>query len=720
MSEIINLSRRVFLKTGVLIGGGLVLGVTLPTQRKRVYGATGPEAPYTPKAFVRIGTDGVVTVIVNKSEMGQGVYTSLPMLVAEELECDWSKIRVEGAPVDPVYNHTVFGIQVTGGSTSVATEWERMRKVGAAAREMLLGAAADTWKVPKKTCRAQNGVVYHGSKKLSYGQLAKKAASMPVPRKVSLKDPSAFKIIGKPTRRLDTPEKVDGKAIFGMDVTVTGTLVAVIARCPVFGGKVKGFNGEKAKLIPGVRDIVQIESGIAVVADNFWSAHKGRNALEIAWDEGPLAGLSTAGMRKEYADLVKTPGTTAKKAGDPENAMNTAAKKLTAEYEVPFLAHAAMEPLNCLVDLRATGCEIWTGTQFQTVDRDTAAQVAGLKPEAVKIHTTFLGGGFGRRGNPRSDFVRQSVQVAKAVKKPVKVIWTREDDMKAGYYRPMWYDRISGGLDGSGNLIAWRHTIAGQSIIAGTPFENAMIKDGVDEASVEGARDIPYDIPNFLVDLHSPRTGVPVLWWRSVGHSHTAFVVESFMDEMAHAAGKDPYEFRRGLLSKHPRHRAVLELAASKAQWGTRLARGRSRGIAVHESFGSFVAQVAEVSVSPAGNVRVHRVVCAVDCGRAVNPSTIEAQIESAVVFGLSAALHGAITFKDGRVEQGNFNDYPVLRMDEMPVVEVHIVPSATAPSGIGEPGVPPIAPAVTNAIFAATGKRIRRLPIDAAELKKA
>jgi len=336
MSEIINLSRRVFLKTGVLIGGGLVLGVTLPTQRKRVYGATGPEAPYTPKAFVRIGTDGVVTVIVNKSEMGQGVYTSLPMLVAEELECDWSKIRVEGAPVDPVYNHTVFGIQVTGGSTSVATEWERMRKVGAAAREMLLGAAADTWKVPKKTCRAQNGVVYHGSKKLSYGQLAKKAASMPVPRKVSLKDPSAFKIIGKPTRRLDTPEKVDGKAIFGMDVTVTGTLVAVIARCPVFGGKVKGFNGEKAKLIPGVRDIVQIESGIAVVADNFWSAHKGRNALEIAWDEGPLAGLSTAGMRKEYADLVKTPGTTAKKAGDPENAMNTAAKKLTAEYEVPF------------------------------------------------------------------------------------------------------------------------------------------------------------------------------------------------------------------------------------------------------------------------------------------------------------------------------------------------------------------------------------------------
>jgi isoquinoline 1-oxidoreductase beta subunit len=543
---------------------------------------------------------------------------------------------------------------------------------------------------------------------------------MPVSKNVKLKDPSKFKIIGKPTRRLDAREKTDGKAVFGLDVKLPGLLTAVIARSPVFGGKVVSFKADKAKAVPGVKEVVQVPSGVAVVATGFWSAQKGREALEIVWDEGELARLSTAGMREEFAKLAQSPGVVARKEGDPEQALAKAAHKFSAEYEVPYLAHATMETLNCSVDLRDSGCEIWTGTQFQTIDRDAAAAAAGLKPEQVKIHTTYLGGGFGRRANPRSDFVVEAVEVAKAVKRPIKVIWSREDDIMGGYYRPMWYDRLAAGLDEGGKLVAWRHTIVGQSIIAGTPFEQAMVKNGIDDASVEGAKDIPYKIPNLLVDLHSPKIGVPVLWWRSVGHSHTAFVVESFIDELAHTAKKDPFEFRRALLVGKPRHLGVLRLAANKAGWGKPLARGHGRGIAVHESFGSFIAQVAEVSVTQEGKVSVHRVVCAVDSGRFVNPATIEAQMESGIVFGLSAALHGAITLKNGKVEQSNFNDYDVLRLDEMPKVEVHIVQSKEKSGGIGEPGVPPIAPAMANAIFAVSGKRIRRLPVDPAELKKA
>jgi isoquinoline 1-oxidoreductase subunit beta len=715
MSEIINMSRRDFLKAGTVAGGGLLLGFYTPLLSRRAQAlAAETSAPYAPNAFLHIAADNAVTIMVNKSEMGQGVYTSMPMLVAEELECDWSKVRVEPAPVEPVYNNPATGMQMTGGSMSVRTEWERLRQVGAAAREMLIAAAASTWRVDKASCRAENGsVVDTSGKALTFGQLAEQAASLPVPEKVTLKDPSAFKIIGKPTLRIDTPEKVNGQAIFGFDITRPGMLTALVARSPVFGGRVKSFKSEKAKAVRGVKEVVQIESGIAVVADNFWSAKEGRDALKIVWDEGPVFSLATDAMREQYAKMAKTPGAMARKDGDPEKVIGSAAKRVEAEYEVPYLAHASMEPLNCFVDLGADSCEIWTGTQFQTVDRDNAARTAGLKPEQVKVHTTFLGGGFGRRANPHSDFVVMGVQVAKAIKKPVKVVWTREDDMKGGYYRPMWYSRLAAGLDAGGNVLGWRHTIVGQSIMAGSPFEQRMVKNGIDATSVEGAQDIPYEIPNILVDLHSPQIGVPVQWWRSVGHSHTAFVVESFMDELAHAAGKDPYEFRRALLARHLRHRGALDLAARMAGWGAALPAGRSRGIAVHSSFGSFVAQVAEASVSPAGEVRVHRVVCAVDCGRTVNPATIEAQVESAIVFGLSAALHGAITLKNGRIEQSNFNDYRVLRMNEMPVVEVHIVPSTEAPSGIGEPGTPPIAPAVANAIFAATGKRIRRLPIE-------
>ncbi len=712
MNGIVNISRRDFLKTGAILGGGLVLGVSLPSSAHSAKQSAKARV-MSLNAFVRVGADDIVTIVVNHSEMGQGVYTSLPMLVNEELEANWTKVRLEAAPVDPAYNHTAFGMQMTGGSSSVWSEYDRLRQMGAAAREMLIAAAAKEWKVKPESCRAQNGNVIHESgKSLSYGKLAKKAAAMPVPKDVKLKDPSQYEVIGKPMRRLDTREKVNGTAKFGMDVSLPGMLTAVIARPPIFGAKVTSMKDGKAKAAPGVKAVARVPSGVAVIAKDFWTAAKGRDLLEIAWDEGPLAALSTPGMRQQYTDLAAKPGLVAKKQGDIDSALAKAAQRISAEYEVPYLAHATMEPLNCTVDLKKDSCEIWTGTQFQTADRNAAAEVSGLKPEQVKIHTMYLGGGFGRRANPANDFVKEAVHVAKAVRAPVKVIWTREDDMQGGYYRPMWYDRMAAGLDEQGNPVAWKHTIVGQSILAGTLFESAMVKDGIDGTSVEGAVDLPYAVPNVFVDLHSPKIGVPVLWWRSVGHSQTGFVVESFLDELAHAAGKDPYEYRKLLLAGSPRHLGVLNLAADKAGWGSPLPSGRSRGVAVHECFGSYVAEVAEVSVSQKGDIHVHKVVCAVDCGKHVNPEIIKAQMESGIVFGLSAALHSAITLKAGRVEQSNFHDYPILRLSEMPEVEVHIVESAEKPGGIGETGVPPIAPAVANAVFALTGQRIRKLPM--------
>lgn len=721
MNEIINIkiSRRELLKTGTIVGGGLLLGFSLLEP----VGAAAKKSvkSFLPNAFIRIGTDDIITIIVNKSEMGQGVYTSLPMLIAEELECDLSKVRVEAAPVDPAYNHTEWGpVQGTGGSSSVRSTWVQFRKAGAAARMMLIAAAADMWKVNPSECRAEKGFVLHDKtkKRLSFGSLAEKASRIEPPKDITLKSPQDFKVIGKPTKHLDAREKVNGKAIFGIDVKVPGMLTALIARPPIFGAKVKSFNADKTMKVKGVKHVFQIPSGIAVVAKDFWSAYQGREALNIQWDEVKNSDISTETMRLQYASLSKTSGSVAKKEGDAQKELIKSARQITAEYEVPYLAHAPMETLNCLVDLRDDRCDVWTGTQLQTADRNAVAAIVGLKQDRVNLHTTLLGGGFGRRANPHSDFVSEAAHVAKAVKKPVKVIWTREDDIKGGYYRPMWYDRISAGIDEKGNLTAWIHIIVGQSIIAGTPFEKMLAKHGIDETSVEGAADIPYDIPNIYVDLHSPQINVPVLWWRSVGHSHTAFVVESFIDEVAHASKKDPYEFRRALLSKHPQELSVLELAAKKAGWGSPLPPGRARGIALHKSFGSVVCQVAEVSVGKSGEVRIHKVVCVIDCGRVVNPSTIHAQMESGIVFGLSATLHGAITLKNGKVEQSNFDDYPILRMKEMPKVEVHIVKSEESPQGVGEPGVPPIAPAVCNAIFTLTGKRIRRLPIDVNELK--
>jgi len=712
--------RRDFLKTSAAIGGGLCFAAYVPELAARTLeNSPANEASFAPNAFVRIAPDDSVTIIVNHSEMGQGVYTSLPMLLNEELEADWSKIKVEAAPVDPAYNHTVFGLQMTGGSTTTPSEWERFRKMGAMARLMLVGAAAQKWGVPSSQCRVEKGAVIHSAsgRKAGYGSLVAAASQLKPPADIPLKDPKQFTLIGKPTRRLDTPSKVNGTAQFGLDVQVPGMLFALVARPPVFGGKVANFDASEALKIKGVRTVEQVPSGVAVVADRFWSAKLGRDKLKISWDEGPNAKLSTSQMLADFSKQSASPGTIAKKSGDAAAALAGAAKTITAEYDVPYLAHAMMEPLNCVVDLRPDSCEIWTGTQFETVDRANAAQVAGLPPERVQIHTTLLGGGFGRRANPTSDFVVEAVHVAKIAKAPVKVVWTREDDLAGGWYRPMWHDRFVAGLDASGNPVAWTHTIVGQSILTGTAFEPYGVKDGIDSASVEGAADLLYGIPNLQVDLHSPKIGVPVLWWRSVGHSHTGFSVESFFDEVAHAGGKDPYQLRRQLLANQPRMSAVLNLVAEKAGWGKPLPPGRGRGIATHFSFDSYVAQVAEASVEKDGTVRVHRVVCAVDCGRVVNPDIVKAQMEGGIVFGLTAALKTEITLENGRVQQKNFHDYQMLRMFESPEIEVHIVPSEVSPTGVGEPSVPPVAPALANAIFVATGKRVRRLPIRAADL---
>ncbi|HZV99277.1 MAG TPA: xanthine dehydrogenase family protein molybdopterin-binding subunit, partial [Methylophilaceae bacterium] len=561
--------------------------------------------------------------------------------------------------------------------------------------------------------KTENGFVISGDKKLSYGELAEAAAKLETPKAVTLKDPKDWKIIGKATKRLDGPEKINGSAIFGQDIHFDGLLTAVVARPPVFGGSVKSFDASAAKQIKGVRNVVQVPTGVAVIADTYWAAKQGREALKVEWDFGPHASLDSQAMLEEFRKLAATEGLPAAKAGDSKAELAKAAKVVEAEYVLPYLAHSPMEPLNCAVRIDKDGCEIWTGTQMQGTDQQAAAKILGIKPEQVKIHTVFLGGGFGRRANPVADFVSEAVQVAKAADAPVKTVWSREDDVKGGYYRPMYLHKAKVGLDANGMPIAWEHTAVGQSIIKGTPFEAFMIKNGIDATSVEGIADSAYlkGVPHHRVGLHTPDPGIPVQWWRSVGHSHSGFAMESLVDELAHAAGKDPLEYRRTLLKNHPRHLAALNLAAEKAGWGKPPAAGIARGIAVHESFGSYVAQVAEVSVDKSA-LKVHRIVCAIDCGLAVNPASLVAQIESAVAFGLGPVLQSEITFKDGKVQQSNFHDYQVLRMNQMPKVEVHIVPSTEKMGGVGEPGLPPVAPAVANAIFAATGKRIRKLPI--------
>ncbi len=704
-----SLSRRRFLTVSGSAAGGLLLGFYVPLRQAR--GAV-PEGPFAPNAFVRIAEDGTVTVLVNKSEMGQGVYTSLPMLIAEELDADWERIRVEPAPAEPAYNHLFFGMYLTGGSTSIASSWQQFRKAGATARAMLVQAAAARWDVPAGELRTDNGHVLHagGEHRASYGELALDAAQLSVPENVPLKDPKDFRLIGTNVKRIEGRSKVDGTARFGLDVRLPGMLTGVVARPPVCGGKLKRYDASQAEAIDGVVKVKPLRSGVAVLAKDFWTAVKGREALEIEWDEGPHSGLSTEDIRQEYRKLLEQPGAVAEDHGDAEGALAGAARTLNATYEVPYLAHAPMEPPNCTARVSAEQCDIWAGTQFQTNDQRIAAQILGLKPEQIRIHTELLGGGFGRRANPASDFVADAVEAAKGEDVPVKVVWTREEDIRCGYFRPLFAHQLSAGLDDQGWPVAWKQRIAGQSIAAAAGFE-FMIRNGIDPISVEGAVEMPYAIPHRRVELHSTSQPVQVLWWRSVGHTHTAFANECFLDELAHAGGHDPFEYRRKLLAEQPRHRKVLELAAEKAGWGRPLPEGRARGIAMRKSFQSFVAEVAEVSLEE-GRPRVHRVVTAIDCGIAINPWNIEAQVESAIVYGLTAALHGEVTLEKGRVQQSNFHDYEMLRLDQMPQIEVHVVPSSEPPTGVGEPGTPPIAPAVANALFALTGERVRRLPI--------
>ena len=717
MNRINPVSRRGFLKGSAVLGGGLVVAFVIPGANRFALGAENQGNVFAPNAFLRIGNDNSITVLLGHSEMGQGIWTGLTMLIAEELDADWSKIRVEHAPASAAdYGLPGFGgMQITGGSTSTWMEFDRYRQAGAAARLMLIEAAAQRFDVAPLQIRTESGVVIAGDKRATYGELADDAAKLPVPDPASIKFKEAkdWKVIGKPTKRLDTPEKITGQAKFGMDVQFDGLMTAMVARPPVFGGSVKSFEGAEALAVPGVHKVVQVPTGVAVIADHYWAAKLGRDALKVEWDLGPNAGLDSQQLLESFRKLAATPGTSASKAGDATATLGKAVNTIEAEYSVPYLAHAPMEPLNCTVKISKDKCEIWTGTQFQTLDQMIAGKITGLKPEQVEIHTQFLGGGFGRRANPTSDFVSEAVYVAKAAGGPVKTVWAREDDIRGGYYRSAFLHQARIGLGADGMPMAWKHVLVGQSILTGTSFAATMVKDGVDKTSVEGVADSPYleGLANHQVELHSPQTGISVLWLRSVGHTHTAFVMESLIDELADAAGKDPVEYRRALLKAHPRHLGVLNLAVEKANWKAPLPDGHALGVAVHESFGSYVAQVAEVSQDNLA-IRVHRVVCAVDCGIAVNPQGIAAQMESGITFGLGFTLYSKLTFKNGQVEQSNYHDYQVLRLNEMPVVEVHIVPSSDKPGGIGEVGVPPVAPAVANAVFALTGQRLRELPL--------
>ncbi|HYG84649.1 MAG TPA: xanthine dehydrogenase family protein molybdopterin-binding subunit [Azospirillum sp.] len=708
-------SRRGVLKAAG--AAGLIVGFQWSGRAPRAALAAGKDGTFAPNAFIRVAPDNTVTVLIKHLEMGQGTYTGLTTIVAEELDADWAQMRAEHAPADPLlYNNLHWGpAQGTGGSTSVANSWEQLRKAGAAARAMLVQAAAEKWGVPAREITVSKGIVRHGpsNRTASFGELAEAASKVTPPADPKLKDPKDFTLVGQRVPRLDSVDKTTGKAVFAMDVTLPGSLVALVRRPPVFGAKVKGFDATEAKKVPGVVDVVAIPRGVAVLATGFWAASKGREALNVTWDESGAELRGSDTLLETYKALANTPGKPAWRDGDADGALAKAAKVVRAEYNFPYLAHTPMEPLNCVVRLAPDGSvDIWAGDQFQTGDQGNVAALLGITPQQVRIHTLYAGGSFGRRANPESDYIVEAASIAKATggKAPIKLIWTREDDIQGGRYRPMYHHSMAAGLDEQGKLIAWKHRIVGQSILIGTPFEGVMVKDGIDATSVEGAANLPYHIPNVLVDLHSVQVGVPVLWWRSVGSTHNAFATEVFIDELAFAAGQDPYRFRRDLLGKHPRHLAALDLAAEKAGWGKPLPAGKARGIAVHESFNSVVAQVAEVSMQ-GGRLKVERVVCAVDCGIAVNPDVVRAQMEGGIGFGLGAALAEAITLSQGRVEQSNFNDYTLLRIDRMPDVEVHIVPSAAPPTGVGEPGVPPIAPAVSNALFALTSNHVRNLP---------
>ncbi|PZU55773.1 MAG: twin-arginine translocation pathway signal protein [Thauera sp.] len=719
-------TRRGFLKGGA----GLALAIVAPTVALAEVGGPGHagsamvDGEFSPNAFLRIGTDGTVTVVSKHLEMGQGVYTGLATLVAEELDADWSRVTVEGAPADAKrYSNLFWKAQGTGGSTAIANSYEQMRRAGATARAMLVAAAAKEWKVPASQITVKNGVVSHAAsgRKAGFGELAEAAAQLPVPANVKLKNPKDFTLIGRSAPRVDSFAKTTGRATFTQDVKLPGMLVAVVAHPPRFGGRVKSVDDKAARAIKGVSDVVVIPNGVAVLASDYWTAKKGRDALKVEWDEAQAYRGSSDAIVADYRERAKAPGLNARNDGNAEAALAKAGKVIEAEYVFPYLAHASMEPLNCVMKLENGECEVWNGEQLHTVDQFSLAKTLGIEADRVKLNMVYAGGSFGRRANPQSDYLLETAQIVKAIngRAPVKLVWSREDDMRGGFYRPIYLHRVRAALDAKGMPVAWQQRIVGQSIIAGSPFEPMLVKDGVDITSVEGASTLPYAIPNLNVDLHTTNADVkvPVQWWRSVGSTHTAYATELFIDELALNAGKDPVAYRMALLKKHPRHAGVLKLAADKAGWNKPLAPAadgakRGRGVAVHESFNSFVAEVVEVTVQKDGSFKVDRVVCAVDCGVVVNPDVVRAQMEGGIGYALAAALTGSITLKDGVVEQSNFNDYPVLRINEMPKVEVHIVKSAAAPTGVGEPGVPPLAPALASALRAATGKVIHTLPI--------
>ncbi|MGH6735040.1 MAG: molybdopterin cofactor-binding domain-containing protein [Methyloceanibacter sp.] len=705
------------MRASAAVGGGLLIAFSMPSRFAALGEAAAAEG-FAPDGFIRIGQDGRVTIIVPQVEMGQGTFTSCPMLVAEELEVNLSQVGTEQAPPNhTLYSNNLVGFQVTGGSTSIRAFYEPLRKSGATAREMLIAAAAATWNVEPASCRAENGKVIHDAtgRKLGYGALANKAATMSVPKDVALKEPSTFKLIGTPAKRLDTPDKVNGKAVYGIDAKVPDMKIATLAICPVFGGKLKSVDDSKALEVKDVLQVVQTDDTVAVVATNTGAAKKGLAALEIVWDDGPNAKLTTDDIVADMAKASEAEGVLVRHDGDVPKALDGAEQTLDAIYQVPFLAHTTMEPLNCTVHVREDGCDIWVGTQVIGRAQAVAAELTGLPSEKVVVHNHMLGGGFGRR--LEIDFIAKAVELAKQVEGPVKIIWSREEDIQHGMYRPYFYDRLDAGLDSNGIPVAWSHRICGSSVIA--RWASPAFKDGYDFDTVDGALEMPYAIPNVRLQYvrHEPQ-GIPTAFWRSVGPSHNIFVVESFIDECAAATKKDPLDYRRALLAKSPRALAVLELAAEKAGWGGPLPERSGRGIAVQTVFGTFMAQVAEVAVSKAGEVRVKRVTCAVDCGVAINPNTIEAQVQSAIVYGLSAALFDEITLKDGRVQQSNFHNYRAPHINDMPQIDVHIIKSSEAPGGIGEPGTSALVPAVFNAVYAATGVRLRKPPLNSDQLK--
>jgi len=719
-SDDVDLSRRRFLSAGAAVGGGLLIGFTTGRSISPAVAAEKVATePFAPNAFIRIDSKGQVTLIMPYVEMGQGTYTSIPMLIAEELEVDLKQVRLEHAPPnEKLYANPLLGVQATGNSNAVRGAWQPLRQAGATARTMLVSAAAKRWNVDPASCRAQGGMVTHAptGRKLKYGDLAADAARMPVPANVALKRPEDFKLIGTPAKRLDTPSKVNGTAVYGIDARPPGVKIATLAQSPVFGGRVKSVDDAAAKRVKGVRQIVRLDDAVAVVADHMGAAKKGLAALKIEWDDGPHAKLSTSNIEAELEKATLNTGAVAQNIGDVDKAMAGAATKVEAIYEVPFLAHAALEPMNCTVHARKDGCEIWVGNQALARAQATAAKTAGLPLDKVVVHNHLIGGGFGRR--LESDGIARAVQIAMQVEGPVKVVWTREEDIQHDMYRPYFFDRISAGLDANGKPIAWNHRFAGSSIIA--RYLPPAFNNGLDPDTTEGAIDLVYALPNMHVEyLRVEPPGIPTAFWRSVGPSHNVFVTESFIDELAVAAKQDPVAYRRALLDKAPRAKAVLELAAEKAGWGQPLPERVGRGVSLQFVFATYLAQVAEVEVSKDGAVRVRRVVCAVDCGTVVNPDSVQAQIQSAIIFGITAALHGEITLKDGRVEQSNFHDYQLLRMNETPAIEVYIVNSTEPPGGMGEAGTSAIVPAVTNAIFAATGKRLRKPPVDTAALKQ-